>query len=318
MTVAVPEIAREGRDVDAAPIPDVTVLTPSMNYARFIQDALQSVHQQTRVTISHVVQDGGSSDGTAELLAQSSIESLDWRSERDQGQSDALNRALQRATGRWIGWLNADEFYLPSALETLVAAGEKYDADVVFGDAVFVNEQGRVIRLVPQHRFSRFLLRWYGCFIPSCGILFRHDSLHRNPWDTSLSLAMDWDLYLRLAEKRARFIYVPRPVAAFRIHEAQVVARPVEQFRSDFAHLAYRHGVPRMSVRKVVRFAHDLYKLLDGSYQRQLRARRFAHADIRWFSSPIAMNTCNSFLASCTRKERAESPIPAGSDGARV
>ena len=140
---------------------DVTVLTPSYNYGRFIEDALLSVRCQRGPSVEHVIQDGGSTDNTPQILADDSGH-IDWTSEPDRGQSDALNRALSRATGRWIAWLNADEFYLPGSLACLVEQGERSGADVVYGECVIVDEAGSVVRLLPQYRFSSRVLRSYG------------------------------------------------------------------------------------------------------------------------------------------------------------
>src|SRR6266542_3259162 len=93
---------------------DVSVLTPALDYGRFIEDGIMSVDGQEELSIEHIVQDGGSGDETIEVLRRHT--ELQWESEPDRGQSDALNRALRRSTGRWIGWLNADEFYLPGGL----------------------------------------------------------------------------------------------------------------------------------------------------------------------------------------------------------
>src|SRR3712207_5225363 len=96
-------------------LPSAAVLTPSFNYGRFIGDAVESVRRQDRVNIFHVIQDAKSSDDTAERLR--SYPDVDFVSQQDEGQSHALNLALQRANSDVVGWLNADEFYMPDALE---------------------------------------------------------------------------------------------------------------------------------------------------------------------------------------------------------
>ena len=268
--------------------PEVSVLTPSLNYGRFLQDGLSSVKKQSGVTIQHVVQDARSSDDTVRILKASSV---DWRSEEDSGQSDALNRALRRARGEYVAWLNADEFYLPFGIsilrDTLVETG----ADVVFADPAFVDEAGRFVRIVPQHPFSRLLLKWYGCFIASCTTMFRREVLEAAGWDTSFRLAMDWDLYLRLAETGAQFAYVSRPVAAFRLHPSQVIAQPTSKHASEFVELARRHGVRGERTRALGRWPHDVFKLVSGSYPPQMRARSLRDHDLRWFASDEGMRT---------------------------
>src|SRR4249919_3843647 len=109
---------------------DVSVLTPSYGYGRFIADSIESVIRQDGMRIEHIVQDGGSEDETLNVL-RSYGDHVTWTSEPDKGQSDALNKALAMATGRWVAWLNADEYYLPGGLASLIQEGERSGTDVV-------------------------------------------------------------------------------------------------------------------------------------------------------------------------------------------
>jgi glycosyltransferase involved in cell wall biosynthesis len=290
---------------DASP-PDISVLTPSFGYAHFLRDALESVRLQTGASVEHIVQDGGSDDGTIELLAE--YDGLvTWRSEPDQGQSDALNRALRLARGRWIGWLNADEFYLPGGLAQLAAEGDRAGADVVYGDTVFVDGEGRVTRLLPQHRYDPFVLRSYGPFISTVSVLFRRSALPPDPIDVDMRRMMDWDLYLRLGRHGARFRYHPVPVGAFRAHETRITATERRGFFQrlelgggfgrEYDMLRRRYGAMRL--RRVGHVLHGVEKLRDGSYRRQLRARRFRGADLRWFASADAAERAAAFRAAC-------------------
>ena len=96
-------------------VTDVSVLTPSYGYGRFIADGIESVIRQRGVHPQHIVQDAGSDDETLDVL-RSFGDRVEWASEHDQGQSDGLNKALSKATGEWVAWLNADEYYLPDGL----------------------------------------------------------------------------------------------------------------------------------------------------------------------------------------------------------
>jgi glycosyltransferase involved in cell wall biosynthesis len=273
----------------------VSVLTPSFGYGRFIRDAIVSVRLQGN-GISHVVQDGGSTDETIEILSTS--EGVDWRSEPDAGQSDALNRALQRASGEWVAWLNADEFYLPGGIEALVQEGERTGADVVYGDCVFVDDEGRFLRLVPQHPFSGTVLRRYGCFIATVATVFRRTALP-HPWvDPNVERIMDWDLFLRLRSRGASFVWVPRPIGAFRVHPGRITAQPVGRHAASFRLVEAQHGVYRpRSVAAVGRAEHALRKLLAGSYHRQVRARRLRGRDFRWFATEEGRRAVEELLA---------------------
>jgi glycosyltransferase involved in cell wall biosynthesis len=274
----------------------LSVLTPSFQYGRFLGDALASVLEQNGLEVEHIVQDGGSTDGTVELL-RAAPPGVRWVSEPDGGQSDALNRALARARGEWVAWLNADEFYLPGGLARLLDAAKETGADVVYGDCVFVDEQGRVLRLVPQHRFYRRILEQFGPFIASCATIFRREVLGETPWDPAVERIMDWDLYLRLAAAGARFHWIPYPVGAFRVHGSRITARPAMQFEDSYRRVAARWHLRRSRVSlEVGRILHGLAKLAAGSYARQFRARRLRGRDLRWFRSAEGWRTAVALL----------------------
>jgi glycosyltransferase involved in cell wall biosynthesis len=276
---------------------DVTVLTPSFGYGRFIEDNILSVLGQDELSIQHVVRDGGSADETVDVLRRYE-HAVEWISEPDRGQSDALNKALIKAEGRWIAWLNADEFYLPRGLAELVHRGDATSADVVFGDNVFVDEAGHMTRLLPQHPFSFSILRMFGCYIASSSTIFRRSSLPPQPWDISVRMMMDWDLYLRLASRHARFEKVSYPVGAFRRHPGQVTAHRADDFHEEHVRLFARYGISPSS-RRWGRWLHGGYKLWSGAYRKQLRARRFHGMSLLWHREEAARSSFNALLAAC-------------------
>lgn len=295
---------------------DITILTPSRNYAAFIEDAILSVRAQHGVSVQHVVQDGRSSDDTPAVLSRHDAY-VDWTSEPDKGQSDALNKALAKATGRWVGWLNADEFYLPGGLVGLVTVGERTGADVVFGDCVFVDEAGRVSRLLAHHPFSARVLRNYGTCISSCSAIFRRSALGRDPWDIDIRRVMDWDLYLKMLARGATFRHVPYPAGAFRSHPDQVTAAPWQAWQQEDEFIAARYGHPtalseRWRAHTRWRWVHRAYKLLSGAHQRERRARALIGSDLRWFDSESAHANAVRFLEHTYRRPRPQ----AGRDGA--
>ncbi len=277
----------------------VSVLTPSLNYADFTRDALLSVQGQTRLSLEHIVQDGNSTDGTIEVL-QDFGRAVQWRSEPDDGQSDALNMALARAGHEWIALLNADEFYLPGGLEELLKEGTRTGADVVYGDCVFVDEGGQFLRLVAAHRFDRRTLRSYGCFIDTCATLVRRSVLSDGCWDVDLKRIMDWDLFLRLAAERRRFHYVPYPVGAFRVHERRVTARPATDFPTEYAALRERYGAG-VGQRTIGKTLHRAHKLVEGTFRREVRARSLLGLDLRWFRSDVGTEGWQSLIDRCYR-----------------
>lgn len=265
----------------------ISILTPSYGYARYLGDAIDSVLSQALPGVEHVIVDGASTDGTVELLESYDGEVV-WVSEPDDGQSDALNRALTLSSAPLVGWLNADEFYLPGALAVVHATFRDPHVDVVYGDAVFVDEQAGLLRLVPQHRFDRTTLRRYGPFIQSCSVFFRREALGSAPWDVTSHRLMDWELYLRLADEGKRFAYVPAPLAAFRVHDERVTAAPMDPLDPERMRCHARYGLARSRLGMRLAFdagrvLHALLKLQAGSYRRQRAAATRTGADLRWW-----------------------------------
>jgi glycosyltransferase involved in cell wall biosynthesis len=273
-------LARQEAGQPARPL--FSIVTPSFNQARFLPDALWSVQCQRHTRCEHIVIDAGSSDGTREILA-SAPDSVRFVIEPDEGQSDALNKGLRLARGEIIGWLNGDDFYLPGALravETFLAANP--DVQVVYGDAVVVDQDGRVIRGLQEHRFDFSVLLYYDCYIHSTSTFFRSSLVDSGllRLDTALHSTMDLDLFLRLAANHVRFGYLPHDLAAFRWHSASKgqtieAAGIAEKIRVQRANGAALHSDLGLRVlRRLFRVKHGTLKLASGAYLRQLRWAR--------------------------------------------
>jgi glycosyltransferase involved in cell wall biosynthesis len=255
----------------------LTVLTPAYQSGTFLPAALASVQGPG---VQHVVMDGGSSDGTVEVLE--AAPSVVWRSEPDRGQSHALNKALAEAEGEWIGWLNADEFYLPGVLDWVQERLAQDDVDVLFGDFAEVDADGRLMRLVTNHGWSRSILRRVGCYVPSCATFIRRDVLERTGgWREDLATIMDWELWLRLDAAGARFGYAPVVVSGFTRHPGQVTTRQVERGRIEKDALVADFGIVNPTwLRLLSRFSRFTRKTLNGGYVRELSARPLAGAPL--------------------------------------
>jgi glycosyltransferase involved in cell wall biosynthesis len=255
----------------------VTIITPSYNYARFIRECALSVRSESKtVTISHIIQDGLSEDDTLAQVSSLNSHSVILISEQDAGQSDALNKALSLVgDDQLVGWLNADEYYLPGAIDYFYqAAAENPDVEVFYGDCLFVDKRGNLLRALPSHRMSKFVLRHYGCFIPSCTLFVRASALKKFGWDVSFRRTMDWDLYLAMLENH-QFKYVPYTAAAFRVHEDQVTNTPEKLDELEFMRLRAKHSINKSSFKTLLALMlHAVLKVLDGGYIKQLRYRK--------------------------------------------
>lgn len=208
----------------APPVP-FSVVMPSFNQARFIERSLNSVLNQEYGATELIVMDGASQDGTGEILEKYSKHIAFWRSEPDQGQSDALNSGFRVATGELCGWLNSDDLYLPGALQHAAQIfAEHPEIQVVYGDWLTIDETDRVIERLPALAPSRTRLVTEGFFCNAQAMFWRR-SLHSRLGDFDLQLhyTMDYDLMLRMisvAGPRA-FFRTDRPLGCFRVYEGQ-------------------------------------------------------------------------------------------------
>ena len=224
-----------------------SVITPSYNQGRFIRDCLESVKTQEGVEWEHLVVDAGSADETLAVLKE--YPHLKWTSEPDQGMSDAINKGFLRATGDWLMWLNTDDYLLPGALAKVAAcAARAPDADVIYGECLFVDTNKRLQRRKRDHRFDFGVLLFYGCYISSTATFFNRRVITAGHLlDTHYRVCMDFDYFMRLALRGYRFQYLPEALAGFRWHEAntstvQIQRRLIERLqvqRTSLGQLGY-------------------------------------------------------------------------------
>lgn len=197
----------------------VSIVTPSFNQARFLEETIRSVLSQDYPHIEYIVVDGGSTDGSLEIIQRYQDRLAAWVSEPDQGQTDAINKGFALAHGDILAWLNSDDTYEPWAVAEAVAFFQSHpEVGLVYGDANFVNETGQVIGRFPAAQTSYMKLRRGYVHIPQQAAFFRSRLWKEvGPLDPSFYFAMDYDLWVRLAAK-APLVYVPRVWANFRLH----------------------------------------------------------------------------------------------------
>jgi glycosyltransferase involved in cell wall biosynthesis len=195
-----------------------SVVTPSLNQGRFLAETLRSVVSQAYPCLEYVVVDGGSTDRSLEILA-SHDGSVRWTSEPDAGQAHAVNKGIRSTTGAVIGWLNSDDVYRPGALEAVASYFAANPAvDVVYGDADVIDASSVVNGRYPTAPWDPAQLK-QRCFLAQPAVFFRRRVVDRyGALDKRLHFCMDYEYWLRLAAGGARFAYLPRVLAATRLH----------------------------------------------------------------------------------------------------
>ncbi|HZD30604.1 MAG TPA: glycosyltransferase family 2 protein [Candidatus Angelobacter sp.] len=285
-------------------LPALSVVTPSLNCGGYIEDAILSVAQQPGVRVEHIVQDALSRDNTREVLRR--YPQVRWQWESDCGQSDAINRGFLRASGDLVGWLNADDYYLPGGLQAIAqAAAEHPEADVFYGDCVFVDGRGNITRSKVEHAFDRDILFYFGCYIPSTATFFRRRVIESGHLlDCDFRVCMDFEYFVRLAAKSFRFHYVPRFVAAFRWHADNISLQHVERRAYERLEVQRRYGSRLRSplqmelLRQGVRAKRIVRKIASGNAWRELRIRRQMGEPTLWMLNPEVEEKCASLACS--------------------
>lgn len=199
--------------------PLISIITPSYNQVRFIETTLRSVLDQDYPNIEYLVVDGGSDDGSVELLKRYTDRISWWVTERDSGQAEAINKGLSRAKGEYVAWLNSDDYYMPGAVSEAVNNLMAHpDAGIVFGNVRVVDRDEKVINNLTYANWNLIdLLSFH--IIGQPGVFMRHSVLESAGYlDQSYHLLLDHQLWIRMAQQ-AKMVYVPSLWASAHYHE---------------------------------------------------------------------------------------------------
>ena len=262
-----------------ASAPRISIVTATLNAGRFLERTLRSILDQRYSPLEYVVQDGGSTDDTVAILDRYRDRLTAYRSERDRGQADALNRGFARTSGEIMGYMNGDDLLLPGALGYVAEFfARRPDVDVVYGHRVLIDKNDAEIGRWVLPRHSRAILSWIDP-VPQETLFWRRSIWERvgGRLDESFHFALDWELLLRFQASGATFVRLPRFIGAFRIHEDQkTLSRMADLGRTEMQRLReHEHGrrVGPAEIRRRIRgyllrhiVHHKLYRLGVLSY----------------------------------------------------
>ena len=195
----------------------ISIVTASLNQGKFIEDAIKSVLNQNYTNFEHIIIDGGSTDGTIEILNK--YPHLKWISESDKGQSDALNKGFAKASGDIFGWLNSDDIYEKGVFDIVLNELNDEQNDAVYANCYFTDEKLNITKELKTHKPVKWLSLFH-CYIPSTTFFFK-----RKIWDSGIHIdkdfhiVMDKDFFAHILYKNYKVKYINEFFAKFIWHE---------------------------------------------------------------------------------------------------
>lgn len=265
-------------------LPTISVITPSFNQASFLERTLLSVLNQGYPRLELIVIDGGSTDGSINVIRKYQAHLAYWVSEPDRGQSDALNKGLRRATGEYVGWQNSDDLYFPGSLYKLARAAGRTRAPIVSGNLYIADEHNRIYREIRYTPMTRDSLRVIKASIPNQSALIRRDLFEQfGLVDEGKQYCMDLELWSRLLRAGSNVV-VPDAFGVFTqhaenktstldaIHRAER-AQIIDEIRAEQG----RMRLPGMAILAAKLFAHA--RQGDARYLAEKLLTKLARAD---------------------------------------
>ncbi|MEK6222381.1 MAG: glycosyltransferase [Chloroflexota bacterium] len=218
--------------------PLVSIITSSLNQGEFIESAITSVDNQSYANIEHIIIDGGSTDNTLTIL-QNHSSNFSWLSEPDKGQSNAINKGIEKSSGELISWLNADDTLDPEAVSTIVANFNALpEVDFLYGNCDYIDAQGEFIRSYPTQDFDlTTLIQETHVFIPQPATFIRKTALEKvGRLNEDFDYVMDLDLWIRLGLS-GNGQHIHEKLANLRLHQSAKSLNKLAAFAPELVRL---------------------------------------------------------------------------------
>jgi glycosyltransferase involved in cell wall biosynthesis len=259
---------------DAATLPRISIVTPSYNQAQFLEETLRSVLLQNYPNLEYIVMDGGSNDGSVDIIRKYEKHLAYWTSEKDGGAADAIAKGFERATGSIMAYLNSDDPYRPGAFSAVIRVFQEHpECDFVFGNTYWTDPGGSVLAERRQTPFWPASYLYGGADMQQPSTFWRRELyLKAGGADPSFAFAFDTDLFCRFIARGARFRHLNRFLSCYRIHPESksstlMVKRDQELARIRSMHLkhAFSSAYGRF-VRNLGRVHRGFWYMMQGDF----------------------------------------------------
>ena len=225
---------KSGEVLRMSDLPRITVVTPSFNQVVYLERTIRSVLDQGYPNLEYIIIDGGSTDGSVEIIRRYADRLAYWVSEPDRGQSEAINKGLRRATGEWVGWQNSDDTYYPGAFHDLAAAAAKHpQAGLIIGDMMLIDEHDSLLRDIRYVKPSYKALLAEGMVLTNQSAFWR-SSVHPKIglMNEGMHYSFDYEWFLRLTQ-HAEGVHVDRVWGALRLHGETKTSLQAQRFHEE-------------------------------------------------------------------------------------
>ncbi len=220
----------------------ITIVTPSYNQGRFLEQTILSVIGQRYPDLEYIIMDGGSTDNSVEIIKKYERHLAHWESEKDGGQAHALNKGFALATGTIYGWLNSDDFYLPGTLSFVAERLDSRKPELLFGNCLhFVDDQPHAYGSDVRREHAERDLRLADYIIQPSSFWTRESWLMAGVLDESLHFGFDWEWFIRAMKAGVAFSPADRYLSAYRIHGEHKTGIGGDKRRVELASIYGRH-----------------------------------------------------------------------------
>ncbi len=250
--------------------PKISIITPSYNQGQFLEETILSVLNQEYPNLEYLIIDGGSTDNSLEIIKKYEDQLAYWVSEKDRGQTDAINKGFHKCTGDILHWLNSDDVLLSGSLNLVAEFLEQHhDIDCVIGDLEVIDPNGQFLILKKAIPFDFKTALYTSCLVPQPSTLFT-----RRAWgktgdlDISLYYQMDFEYFLRMAKVGVKFGLLKKPLAKFRLHaDSKTVSEYNELFFQAYRRIQDQYLPATI---KNMQFKEEFLKLMKIFYKARI------------------------------------------------